>query len=64
MSGNATTASASVVYHKGNVVVENKEIAEAGEIAAADKSLNSNNGFSVAASVNTTGKDQTLVKTK
>lgn len=62
MSGNATTASASVVYHKGNVVVENKEIAEAGEIAAADKSLNSNNGFSVAASVNTTGKDQTLVK--
>ena len=28
MSGNATTASASVVYHKGNVVVENKEIAE------------------------------------
>lgn len=62
MSGNATTASASVVYHKGNVVVENNEIAEAGEIAAADKSLNSNNGFSVAASVNTTGKDQTLVK--
>ena len=62
MSGNATTASASVVYHKGNVVVENKEIAEAGEIAAADNSLNSNNGFSVAASVNTTGKDQTLVK--
>lgn len=62
MSGNATTASASVVYHKGNVVVENKEIAKAGEIAAADKSLNSNNGFSVAASVNTTGKDQTLVK--
>jgi len=62
MSGNATTESASVVYHKGNVVVENKEIAEAGEIAAADNSLNSNNGFSVAASVNTTGKDQTLVK--
>ena len=61
-SGNATTESASVVYHKGNVVVENKEIAEAGEIAAADNSLNSNNGFSVAASVNTTGKDQTLVK--
>lgn len=62
MSGNATTESASVVYHKGNVVVENKEIAKAGEIAAADNSLNSNNGFSVAASVNTTGKDQTLVK--
>ncbi len=62
MSGNATTESASVVYHKGNVVVENKEIAEAGEIAAADNSLNSNNGFSVAVSVNTTGKDQTLVK--
>lgn len=62
MSGNATTASASVVYHKGNVVVENKEITKAGEIAAADKSLNSNNGFSVAASVNTTGTNQTLVK--
>ena len=62
MSGNTTTASASVVYQKGNVVVENKEIIKAGEIATADKSLNSNNGFSVAASVNTTGKDQTLVK--
>ena len=62
MSGNAATASASVVYHKGKVIVENKKIAQAGEIATAEKALNSNNGFSVAASVNTTDTNQTLVK--
>ena len=54
MSGNKATEAASVVYHKDSVIVEKEAIAEAGEIAAADRSLNSNNGFTVYAAVNTT----------
>ena len=61
MSGNKATEAASVVYHKDNVIVENGSVT-AGELAAADKSLNSNNGFTVAATVNTTGTDKSLVK--
>lgn len=61
MSGNKATEAASVVYHKDNVIVENGSVT-AGDLAAADKSLNSNNGFTVAATVNTTGKDKSLVK--
>lgn len=61
MSGNKATEAASVVYHKDSVIVEKEAIAEAGEIAAADKSLNSNNGFTVYAAVSTTGTDKSLV---
>ena len=61
MSGNKATEAASVVYHKDNVIVENGSVT-AGELAAAEKSLNSNNGFTVAATVNTTGTDKSLVK--
>ena len=61
MSGNKATEAASVVYHKDNVIVENGSVT-AGELAAEDKSLNSNNGFTVAATVNTTGTDKSLVK--
>lgn len=47
MSGNALAdKTASVVYHEGNVVVE---ATRTGTIAAADQSLNNNNGFSVSA---------------
>lgn len=62
MSGNKATEAASVVYHKDSVIVEKEAIAEAGEIAAADKSLNSNNGFTVYATVQTTATNQSLVK--
>lgn len=62
MSGNKATEDASVVYHKNNVIVEKEDITEAGEIAAADKSLNSNNGFTVYATVQTTATNQSLVK--
>ena len=61
MSGNKATEAASVVYHKDNVIVENGSVT-AGELAAADKSLNSNNGFTVAATVTTDGKEKSLVK--
>ena len=61
MSGNKATEAASVVYHKDSVIVEKEAIAEAGEIAAADRSLNSNNGFTVYAAVNTTATDKSLV---
>lgn len=61
MSGNKATEAASVVYHKDSVIVENGSVT-AGELAAADKSLNSNNGFTVSATVNTTGTDKSLVK--
>ena len=47
MSGNKATEDASVVYHKNNVIVENEKVTEAGQLAEADKSLNSNNGFTV-----------------
>ena len=56
MSGNKATEAASVVYHKDNVIVEN------GSVTAGDKSLNSNNGFTVAATVTTDGKEKSLVK--
>lgn len=62
MSGNKATEAASVVYHKDSVIVEKEDITEAGEIAAADKSLNSNNGFTVYATVQTTATNQSLVK--
>lgn len=62
MSGNKATEAASVVYHKDSVIVEKEAIAEAGEIAAADRSLNSNNGFTVYATVQTTATNQSLVK--
>lgn len=61
MSGNKATEAASVVYHTDSVIVEKEDITAAGEIAAADKSLNSNNGFTVYAAVNTTGTDKSLV---
>ena len=61
MSGNKATEAASVVYHKDSAIVEKEAIAEAGEIAAADRSLNSNNGFTVYAAVNTTATDKSLV---
>ena len=61
MSGNKATEVASVVYHTDSVIVEKEAIAEAGEIAAADRSLNSNNGFTVYAAVNTTATDKSLV---
>ena len=61
MSGNKATEAASVVYHTDSVIVEKEAITEAGEIAAADKSLNSNNGFTVYAAVNTTATDKSLV---
>lgn len=62
MSGNKATEAASVVYHKDSAIVEKEAIAEAGEIAAADRSLNSNNGFTVYATVQTTATNQSLVK--
>ena len=62
LSGNKAEEAASVVYHKDNVIVENEKVAEAGELAAAENSLDSNNGFTVSAVVNTTDTDQTLVK--
>lgn len=62
MSGNKATEAASVVYHKDSVIVEKEDITEAGEIAVADKSLNSNNGFTVYATVQTTATNQSLVK--
>ncbi len=43
------------------MIVENGSVT-AGELAAADKSLNSNNGFTVAATVTTDGKEKSLVK--
>ena len=61
MSGNKATEVASVVYHTDSVIVEKEDITAAGEIAAADKSLNSNNGFTVYAAVSTTGTDKSLV---
>ena len=61
MSGNKATEAASVVYHKDSVIVENGSVT-AGELAAAEKSLNSNNGFTVAATVTTNGTDTSLVK--
>ena len=61
MSGNKATEAASVVYHTDSVIVEKEAIAEAGEIAEAGKSLNSNNGFTVYAAVNTTATDKSLV---
>lgn len=61
MSGNAAETSASVTYHKGNVVVEQKVTSEK-EIATAENALESKNGLTVAADVKTTGKNQTLVK--
>lgn len=61
MSGNKATEDASVVYHKNNVIVENEKVTEAGQLAEADKSLNSNNGFTVYAAVNTTATDKSLV---
>ncbi len=61
MSGNKATEAASVVYHKDSVIVENGSVT-AGDLAAADKSLNSNNGFTVAATVTTDGTEKSLVK--
>lgn len=62
MSGNKATEDASVVYHKNNVIVENEKVTEAGQLAEADKSLNSNNGFTVYATVNTAETNKSLVK--
>ena len=64
MSGNKATEDASVVYHKNNVIVENEKVTEAGQLAEADKSLNSNNGFTVYATVNTAETNKSLVKQK
>lgn len=61
MSGNKATEAASVVYHKDNVIVENGSVT-ARDLAAAEKSLNSNNGFTVAATVTTDGTEKSLVK--
>ena len=62
MSGNKATEAASVVYHTDSVIVEKEAITEAGELVAADKSLNSNNGFTVYATVNTAETNKSLVK--
>lgn len=62
MSGNKATEDASVVYHKNNVIVENEKVTEAGQLAEADKSLNSNNGFTVYATVNTAETNKSLIK--
>lgn len=62
MSGNKATEAASVVYHTDSVIVEKEAITEAGELVAADKSLNSNNGFTVSATVTTEGTEKSLVK--
>ncbi len=61
MAGNAAGKPASVIYHKDNVVVEQGVKEEKG-ITPADKSLNSKNGFTVAAVKKTAGSNESLVK--